>query len=365
MDEVNAVVIGAGVVGLAIAGELARGGHETLVLEAGANCGSGASARSSAVVHAGIYYPSGSLKARLCVAGREQLYQFCRTHGVAAQRCGKLLVACDAAQLPTLAALARQAAANGVELEWLDPPAAGALEPQLACQAALLSAHTGIIDSGAYLAALRAEAERQGARVLCRRRVTRIVPESGAFALAVNGADPALRTRLLVNSAGIDAPALAHCIEGFPKAHIPRAYFAQGSYFALPGRAPFRHLIYPLPEASGLGIHLTLDLAGNARFGPDVQWLEAPTAARVDPARRALFEAAVRRYWPGLPPGVLLPADAGIRARISGPGEPPADFRIDAASRHGLPGLLNLFGIESPGLTASLALASEAVRRLS
>jgi L-2-hydroxyglutarate oxidase LhgO len=363
MDSVEAVVIGAGVVGLAVARALAARGHDTLILEAAERFGTGASSRNSEVIHAGLYYPRGSLKARLCVAGREQLYAYCRERGIAHRSCGKLVVAADAAQLPALADLAARALANGVELGMLERAAAQALEPQLTCAAALHSPLTGVVDSHAYMLALLADAESRGAMLACNSVVTRVVLEDGGVRIGVNGGEPALRARLLVNSAGVQAPAVARLMEGFPVAHIPAAYFSRGNYFALSGRAPFQRLIYPLPEDGALGIHLTLDLAGRARFGPDVQWIET-CDQRVDPLRGARFYAAIRRYWPGLPDGALQPAYAGVRARITGPGEPPADFRIDDAAIHGVDGVLNLFGIESPGLTASLALAAEAVSRI-
>jgi L-2-hydroxyglutarate oxidase LhgO len=364
MDNVPAVVIGAGVVGLAVARELAARGHETLILEAAGRFGEAASSRNSEVIHAGIYYHAGSLKARLCVAGREQLYAFCRTHGIAHQRCGKLIVATDAAQVPRLAEIAATARANGVELELLTGAAARALEPALACEAALHSPLTGIIDSHAYMLALLADAESHGATLVCGSAVTRLGVEEHGIVLGVNGAEPSLRAQRVVNCAGAQAPAVAHLIEGFPSQHIPRAWFAKGSYFTLRGESPFRRLIYPLPIPGGLGIHLTLDLAGRARFGPDVQWVERCEYG-VDARRGASFYEAVRRYWPGLSDGALQPGYAGIRAKIAGPTEPVADFRLDDETVHGVPGLLNLFGIESPGLTASLALANEAVERIS
>jgi L-2-hydroxyglutarate oxidase LhgO len=364
MDSVDAVVIGAGVIGLAVARELAMRGRDTLILEAAARFGTGASSRNSEVIHAGLYYREGSLKARLCVAGREQLYAYCRERGIAHRRCGKLIVAAEPAQLPALALIARQALANGVELTALERAAALALEPQLSCAAALHSPLTGIIDSHAYMLALLADAESLGATLACGCAVTRLVLEDQAVLVGVNGAEPQLRTRLLVNCAGVHAPAVARLMEGFPAAHIPAAYFSKGNYFALRGRAPFQRLIYPLPEAGGLGIHLTLDLAGGARFGPDVQWIETCEYG-VDPQRGASFYAAIRCYWPGLPDQALQPAYAGVRAKITGRGEPAADFLIDDADTHGVAGVLNLFGIESPGLTASLALAAEAVSRIS
>jgi L-2-hydroxyglutarate oxidase LhgO len=364
VDSVDAVVIGAGVVGLAVARELAARGRDTLILEAAERIGTGASSRNSEVIHAGLYYPRGSLKARLCVAGREQLYAFCHARAIPHRRCGKLIVAADAAQLPALGGIAAAAAANGVELTWLERGAARRLEPQLACAAALHSPLTGIIDSHAYMLALLAEAERDGATLACQSAVTRLALEDGGVRIGVNGAEPAVRARSVINCAGVNAPDVARIMEGFPAAHIPAARFSKGNYFALSGRAPFERLIYPVPEEGGLGIHLTLDLAGRARFGPDVEWIETCEYS-VDPARAARFYAAIRRYWPALPDGALQPAYAGVRPKITGPGEAAADFRIDDASTHGVAAVLNLFGIESPGLTASLALAAEAVSRIS
>ena len=362
MDRTDAVVIGAGIVGLAIARELARRGHETLILEAAAGIGEGASSRNSEVIHGGLYYPPASLKARLCVAGRERLYEFCRERGIAYRRCGKLVVA-DEAQLPALKRLAANARTNGVETEWLEGPQVRALEPGIACAAALHSPESGIIDTHGLMLALLADAESHGATLSCRSAVTRMVLEDDGVVIAVDGAAPSLRARRVVNSAGVQAPAVAHLIEGFPAEHIPRAYFAKGNYFSLRGRAPFRRLIYPVPEGGGLGIHLTLDLAGRARFGPDVEWVDG-CDFDVDAERASAFYAAIRRYWPALEDGALEPAYAGMRAKIYGPRQAAADFRIDDAARHGVSAVLNLFGIESPGLTASLALASEAVSRI-
>jgi L-2-hydroxyglutarate oxidase LhgO len=362
MEDIEAVVIGAGVVGLAVARELALSGRDTLILEAAARIGSGISARSSEVIHAGLYYPAGSLKARLCVAGRERLYAFCRKRAVAHRRCGKLIVATEAAQRPALEAIAERARSNEVELQMLEGTEARRLEPELACEAALHSPLTGIIDSQGLMLALLAEAEAHGATLSTRSEVTRVVLESAGAVLGVNGCEPALRTRILVNCAGLEAPAVARRMEGLQHERLPQAYFARGNYFALQGRAPFRRLIYPLPGADGLGIHLTLDLAGQARFGPDVEWLETPDYD-VNPQRAASFITAIRAYWPALAPEALTPAYAGVRPKIVGPGEPAADFRIDDAGVHGVAGLVNLFGIESPGLTASLALASEVVAR--
>jgi len=363
MDGVDVVVVGAGVVGLAVARELAARGRETLILEAAARFGTGASSRNSGVIHAGLYYPPGSLKARLCVAGRERLYAFCSARGIAHRRCGKLVVAADDSELAQLASIAASARANGVETALLERAAALALEPALACAAALHSPLTGVVDAHGYMLALLADAEECGAVLACRSAVTRLVLEDAGVRIGVNGAEPALRARLVVNCAGAHAPALAHLMEGFPAQHIPPAYFSKGCYFSLAGRAPFRHLIYPVPEPAGaLGIHLTLDLGGAARFGPDFQWVDRCEYA-VDPARAGAFYRAIRRYWPALADGALQPGYAGIRPKITGPGGSAADFRIDGAALHGVGSVLNLFGIESPGLTASLALASEAAAR--
>jgi len=363
MDQVDVVVIGAGVVGLAIARQLALAGREVLILEAAQRFGTGASSRNSEVIHAGIYYPHGSLKARLCVAGREQLYQFCSERGIAHRRCGKLIVAADAAQLPQLTRISAAARANGVELDTLTRAAALALEPQLSCAGALHSALTGIIDSHSYMLALLGEAENHGATLVCGSAVTSLALAAGAVEVGVNDTAPALRARLLINCAGVHAPAVARLIAGFPSAHVPVAHFAKGNYFTLSSRAPFQRLIYPVPEAGGLGIHLTLDLAGQARFGPDVQWIDECDYS-VDASRAPAFYAAIRRYWPGLAAGALQPAYAGVRPKISGPTQPAADFRIDDVRAHGVPAVINLFGIESPGLTASLALAGEVAARM-
>ena len=364
MDRIDTVIIGAGVIGLALARECALRGHETLILERAGRIGAGVSARSSEVIHAGIYYPKDSLKARLCVAGRERLYEFCARHGVGHRRCGKLIVAVGEAERAALDALAAGAAASGVELVTLSAREARALEPELACAAALHSPRTGIVDSQALMLALLGEAQAHGAILSTGSTVTRVLLGARGAQLGVNGCEPAVCAGRLINCAGIAAPAVARLMEGLPHAErLPRTHYARGNYFALKGRAPFRHLIYPLPEPGGLGIHLTLDLAGAARFGPDVEWLGCEDYA-VNPARAPQFEAAIRSWWPGLPRGALQPAYAAVRPRITGAGEPLADFRIEDAAVHGVPGLVNLFGIESPGLTASLALASEVAGRL-
>ncbi len=363
MDSAEVVVVGAGVIGLAVARELALAGREVLILEAAPRIGTGVSARNSEVIHAGIYYAPGSLKARLCVQGRERLYEFCAQRGIGHRRCGKLIVAAGDSQTQDLERIAITARASGVELTWLSGAQARALEPQLNCVAALLSPLTGIVDAQALMLALLADAQAHGAILACNSAVTRVALEKDAALIGVGGAEPQLRTRLLVNCAGLGATALAQRIEGFPRQSVPRLYLAKGSYFSLGARPPFQRLIYPLPGEGGVGIHLTLDLAGRGRFGPDVEATALADYA-VDAARAPLFYAAIRKYWPGLPDGVLVPDYAGIRPRISAPGEPLADFRIDDAQLHGLPQVLNLFGIESPGLTASLAVASEAVSRI-
>jgi L-2-hydroxyglutarate oxidase LhgO len=355
MDSADCIVIGAGAVGLAVARALARRGREVIVLEASNSFGTGVSSRNSEVIHAG-YYPRGSLKARLCVAGREQLYAFCEQFGVQHRRCGKLIVATSPQEIAELEAIRAAAAGNGVELEWLDADAAHELEPQLSCVAALHSPSTGIIDSHGYMMALLADAEAHDAVLACRSRVTRMWLETQTVLVAVNDDDrPSIRARTVINCASLHAPQIAASIEGFPAEHIPRAYLARGHYFSLSGRGPFSRLIYPIPEPGGLGVHLTLDLAGQARFGPDVQWIEDIDYA-VDIARAERFYSAIRRFWPQLQDGQLVPAYAGIRPKITGPGEPAADFRIDGPERHGVKGIVNLFGIESPGLTASLAI---------
>lgn len=369
MDSVEAVVIGAGVVGLAVGRALARSGFETIVLERANAIGTGTSSRNSEVIHAGIYYPAGSLKARLCVQGRTQLYAFCDSHGVSHRRCGKLVVATSPQQHAALQDTREKAAANGVALSWLDADAARALEPALSCSAALLSPETGIVDSHGLMLALQGDLERHGGALALQSPVLGVQCGSDAHVVEVGGEMPiSLSARIVVNAAGLWAPGLAAAERGLPGAQWPQAFYAKGNYFSLAGRAPFGRLIYPVPEQAGLGVHLTLDLAGQARFGPDVQWLETgdPDAIdyRVDPARADGFYAEIRRYWPGLRDGALQPAYSGVRPKLQGPGAPAGDFVLQGPAEHGVRGLLNLFGIESPGLTASLALADEVLRRL-
>ncbi len=359
METVDAVVVGAGVVGLAVARELALRGREVWVLEAEDAIGTQTSSRNSEVIHAGLYYSAGSLKGRLCVAGKALLYDYCATRGIDHRRCGKLVVATTAAEIGQLDALVARAAASGVtDLIRLTAAEAQALEPALSCVAAVLSPSTGIIDSHGLMTALQGDLENAGGLVALRAPLVSAHPEDGAFRLEVGGAEPIeLRAQLLINSAGLGAVALARAIAGLDAALIPPAYLAKGNYYALATRAPFSRLVYPVPQAAGLGVHLTLDLAGQARFGPDVEWIDE-IDYRVDPARSDGFYASIRQYWPALPDNSLVPAYAGIRPKIQSPTEPARDFVIQGPADHGIPGLVNLFGIESPGLTACLALGS-------
>ncbi|MGE0734646.1 MAG: NAD(P)/FAD-dependent oxidoreductase [Alphaproteobacteria bacterium] len=362
LGDVDAAVIGAGVIGLACARRLAQAGLETLVLEAADAIGTEISSRNSEVVHAGIYYPTGSLKARWCVAGKAALYDFCRRRGIAHRRLGKLIVAAREAEIAGLERLQATARANGVgDLEWLDAAELARREPAVRGAAALLSPSTGIVDSHGVMVALQGDAEARGAMIAFNTRVIGGARTDRGICLRTQAGD--VRARIVVNAAGLDAPAVAGCIAGVAPASVPRAYLAKGSYYVLHGKAPFRHLIYPMPEPGGLGVHVTLDLAGQARFGPDVEWVETRDYA-VDPRRADRFYAAARAYWPGLPDGALAPAYAGIRPKISGPGEANADFVLQDTAEHGVDGLINLYGIESPGLTACLAIADAVAERL-
>ena len=370
METVDAVVIGAGVVGLAVARALALRGREVVVLERADAIGTGSSSRNSEVIHAGIYYPTDSLKARLCVRGRELLYAYCISRGIEHRRCGKLLVASSEAQRIHLAGIQAQAIRNGVtDLSLLSASQARALEPELDVVAALRSPSTGIIDSHALMLALRADIEAHGGVLALRSPVLAIDSRTALHVLRVGGEVlMELGARRVVNAAGLWAPSLAANINGLDARHVPQARYAKGNYFSLRARAPFSHLIYPVPEAAGLGVHLTLDLAGQARFGPDVEWITPATPEqidyRVDPARAAAFEAAVRRYWPGLPDGALQPAYSGVRPKLAQHGELLNDFVLQGPADHARAGLVNLYGIESPGLTASLAIADEGLSLL-
>ncbi|MGJ7518418.1 NAD(P)/FAD-dependent oxidoreductase [Pseudomonas baetica] len=356
--DIDCVVVGAGVVGLAVARALAMSGREVIVVEASEGIGTGISSRNSEVIHAGIYYPSGSLKAQLCVEGKQRLYAFCDERGVGYQRLGKLIVATDETQHSALQRLLEQGRCNGVDdLQWLDAAQARKLEPALSCVAALWSPSTGIVDSHGLMLALQGDAEAHGASLVLHTPLLSARCIDQGFELQMGGAEPmTLSCRELINCAGLSAPEVANDIAGLPAQHVPKAYLCKGSYFAFSGRAPFRHLVYPAPESAGLGVHMTLDLAGQARFGPDVEWVDS-VDYRVDPARADGFYEAIRRYWPGLPDNSLQPAYSGIRPKISGPNDAAADFRINGPAEHGVPGLVNLFGIESPGLTSCLALA--------
>ena len=351
MDDLDCAVIGGGVVGLAVARALALAGREVMVLEAEGAIGTGTSSRNSEVIHAGIYYPQGSLKATLCVEGKQLLYAYAEARGVPHRRCGKLIVATSTEQVAELEAIRHKAAANGVDdLEQISAARAVALEPQLRCMAALVSPSTGIVDSHALMLSLLGDLENAGGMLALKSAVT----EGGIVLTAQDGTR--LRCRSVVNAAGLGAPDLARHFGGLATETVPTAHFAKGNYFTLSGRAPFGRLVYPVPEPGGLGVHLTIDLGGQAKFGPDVQWVSSPDDLVVDPARGDAFYAEVRKYWPALPDGALIPGYAGMRPKISGPGDPAADFRIDGPRAHGVRGLVNLFGIESPGLTSSLAI---------
>jgi len=358
MDKVECVVIGAGVIGLAVARRLAQAGREVIVLEAAEGIGTVTSSRNSEVIHAGIYYKAGSLMARMCVGGRRALYRYCRDHGIPHRNCGKLIVATTPAETEKLQSIRAHAEANGVEgMQLLSGEAARALEPALNCDAALLSPSTGIIDSHAYMLALRGEAEEAGAAFAFYTPLARAKAAAGRIEIEAGGDAPmTLECGLLVNAAGLNASAVARSIDGMPIELIPPAYLAKGNYFSCSARAPFSHLIYPVPEPGGLGVHLTLDMAGQARFGPDVEWIDKVDYA-VDPARAERFYPAIRRYWPTLPDGALMPSYSGIRPKIVPPAVAGQDFLIQGPRDHGVDGLINLFGIESPGLTSSLAIA--------
>lgn len=356
MDSVDVVVVGAGVVGLAVARALALQGREVMVLESADGIGTGTSSRNSEVIHAGIYYPQGSLKARLCVGGKGMLYSYCAERGIAHSRCGKLIVATHESQIPQLQAIISKAAANGVhDLVLLMREQAQALEPALDCVAAVQSPGTGIVDSHALMLALQGDLENASGMVVLNSPLAQAHCTPSAIVLvAEDGTE--LAAQSVVNAAGLHAQALARRFDGLDVRHVPPSHYAKGNYFTLSGRSPFSRLIYPVPEAAGLGVHLTIDLGGQAKFGPDVQWVDSPDDLVVDPRRGDAFYAEVRKYWPDLPDGALIPGYAGIRPKIQSSTDPARDFLIQGPAVHGVPGLVNLFGIESPGLTSSLAI---------
>ena len=359
MNDVDCIVIGAGVIGLAAARALARGGREVIILESERHFGMHTSSRNSEVIHAGIHYEPHSLKARLCVAGRDLLYSYCDERGIPHRRCGKLTVATADAQVEVLEKIESNARASGVfDLAWLDGSEARRIEPELQCVRALLSPSTGIIDSHALMQSLLADAEAGGAYIVYDTKVTALRTTPAGIEIAINGETvPIARAGTVVNAAGLQADRVASSIRDFPAHFIPKVSFAKGSYFALSGASPFSRLVYPAPPPGGhLGIHMTIDLGGAARFGPDSEWVQAIDYA-VDARRAGLFVEAIKQYWPRVTEARLYPAYAGIRPKVSGPGEPARDFCISGPREHGVVGIVNLFGMESPGLTASMAIA--------
>ena len=360
MDQTNILVVGAGVVGLAVARALAVLGREVIVIERNLYAGAETSSRNSGVIHSGIYYPSLSRKARWCVIGRELLYAYCEQYGVNHRRCGKLVVA-QADQVPQLQQLQRQANANGVtDLRWLSGRDAQRLEPDLHCTAALLSPSTGIVDAHEYLTSLRANLDTLSATVVFDTELLTARPQQGQIIAAIRsgGTESELACRWLINCAGLGAVGLTARIAGYPADRVRQAYFAKGNYFTCTAGQPFRHLVYPMPTSASLGLHATLDLSGSMRFGPDVEWIDT-LDYNVDETRAARFYTAIRQYWPGLPEGTLQPGYAGIRPKLVGAGQPAADFVVEGPEDHGIAGLINLLGIESPGLTASLAIGED------
>jgi L-2-hydroxyglutarate oxidase LhgO len=356
--DIDSIVIGAGVVGLAVARSLALAGREVFVLESCERAGEGISSRNSGVIHAGLYYREGSLKARLCVRGRDLLYAFCERRGITHSRLGKLVVATSDAELPHLRALLPRAAANGVRgLRWLEADEARRLEPALQCVAAIESPDSGIVDVPELVMALIGELEQAGGRVMCETEVLAVGREDGVFRVDTNGGG-SVRCRRVVNAAGLSAMQIAASVEGLDPTLVPTLHYAAGHYYNLHRRAPFRRLIYPLPQAAGLGIHLGIDSAGRCRFGPDVRWIAAPDY-RFDDSQREHFAVAIRQWWPELRDNDLTPDFVGVRPKLVGPDEPSGDFVLQGPNAHGIPGLVNLFGIESPGLTSSLAIGDE------
>jgi L-2-hydroxyglutarate oxidase LhgO len=363
---VQVLVVGAGVIGLAVARAAALAGHEVIVAEAADAIGTGISSRNSEVIHGGLYYPTGSLRALHSVRGRRMLYAYCASHGVHHNKCGKLVVATNEQEVEKVEQISKQGAVNEVEgLEMIGGNAARALEPEVWCIAALMSPETGIIDGHGYMLALRGDIEDHGGMIAFNTPIERMEFVSGRWGVRFGGAEPGhLDVDAVVNAAGLGAQPLAHRIDGYPADRVPRLVLAKGNYFAYAGRPVFKRLIYPTPVDGGLGVHVTIDLAGRMRFGPDVEWIEHESYT-VDPGRAEAFYARIRGYWPGLPDGSLVPDYCGIRPKLTAAGEPAADFMIAGPAQHGMPGLVNLFGIESPGLTSSLSLAEAAITALS
>jgi L-2-hydroxyglutarate oxidase LhgO len=361
----DVLVIGAGIIGLATARSLALRGHGVIVAEATGGIGNGVSSRNSEVIHAGMYYPSRSLRARHCVAGRRMLYEFCESHGVPHKRCGKLIVATNELEQAKIEGIHEQGVANGVEgLVRLTGEEASALEPNLSCTGAVLSPETGIVDSHALMLALQGDLEAAGGVIAFNAPVERLLRAGAGWNAQAGGAEPTgIDVDAVINAAGLGAQTLARATEGYPAERVPPLVLAKGNYFGCSGRPAFSRLIYPAPVEGGLGTHVTLDLTGRMRFGPDVEWIETE-AYEVDPRRAESFYASIRRYWPGLPDDALVPDYSGIRPKLTGPGEKPADFVIDGPAEHGLPGLVHLFGIESPGLTSSLSIAEDVADRI-
>jgi L-2-hydroxyglutarate oxidase LhgO len=360
------LVVGAGVVGLAVARAAALAGHEVIVAEAADAIGTGVSSRNSEVIHAGLYYPTGSKRAYHCPRGRRMLYDFCASHGVPHRKCGKLVVATNATEMARLDAILKQATINGVEgVDIIDGAAAKRLEPELACVAAMRSPETGIIDSHRYMLALQGDLEDRGGVVALNTPIKRLRRARGGWQVDFGGADPqSITVDAVVNSAGLGAQKLGRATEGYPVERVPRLFLGKGSYFSFAGRPAFSRLIYPVPIPGGLGVHVTLDMAGRMRFGPDVEWVDQENY-EVDAARAAAFYARIRDYWPGLPDHGLVPDYSGIRPKLTGPNEAAVDFMIDGPSEHGLERLVHLFGIESPGLTSAPSIAEEVTKAFS
>jgi len=371
MDQIQTIVLGAGVVGLAVARQLALEGQEVLLLESADAFGTGTSSRNSEVIHAGIYYPAGSLKAKLCVMGRQWLYAYCQERHIPHKQCGKLIVATSPGQVVQLASIQAKAEANGVlgsdQLRLLSKEQAQAMEPELSCEAALWSPGTGIVDSHALMLSYLGDFENAGGILALNSQFSsaQIAQGNGKTQFVVRTTDGTeILAESVINSTGLLAPQIARQFSGFKLELLPHAYYAKGHYFSLIGRSPFSRLIYPVPEAAGLGVHLTLDMAGQAKFGPDVEWVQSPDDLSVNPSRGDAFYAEVRKYWPGLKDGALMPSYAGIRPKINSPQETAADFCIMGPQSHGVSGLVHLMGIESPGLTSSLAIAFDVSQAL-